>query len=95
MGTDIQDNKCSWLVVQALDRASPEQRNMLKENYGRSDPEAIAVVKELYNELDLATVYHRYEDETYKALSQEIAQVTMMPSEVFSLQVGRIFKRTK
>uniref|UniRef100_M4BYV0 Farnesyl pyrophosphate synthase n=1 Tax=Hyaloperonospora arabidopsidis (strain Emoy2) TaxID=559515 RepID=M4BYV0_HYAAE len=95
VGTDIQDNKCSWLVVQALDRASPEQRNMLKENYGRSDPEAIAVVKELYNELDLATVYHRYEDETYKALSQEIAQVTMMPSEVFSLLVGRIFKRTK
>ena len=26
VGTDIQDNKCSWLVVQALQRASKAQR---------------------------------------------------------------------
>lgn len=30
VGTDIQDNKCSWLVVQALSRVSPEQREVLK-----------------------------------------------------------------
>ena len=29
IGTDIQDNKCSWLVCQALDRATPEQRTSL------------------------------------------------------------------
>ncbi|KAE9019122.1 hypothetical protein PR003_g13459 [Phytophthora rubi] len=73
VGTDIQDNKCGWLVVQALDRATPEQRELLKRNYGRNDPDAIAVVKKLDNELDLASVYHRYEDETYKTLSEEIA----------------------
>ncbi|CAI5741168.1 unnamed protein product [Hyaloperonospora brassicae] len=95
VGTDIQDNKCSWLVVQALDCATPEQRKTLKDNYGRNDSDAIAAVKKLYNELDLAAAYHRYEEETYKALSEEIAQVTVMPSEVFSLLVGRIFKRNK
>lgn len=26
VGTDIEDSKCSWLVVQALQRASPEQK---------------------------------------------------------------------
>lgn len=26
VGTDIEDNKCSWLVVQALHHASPAQR---------------------------------------------------------------------
>ena len=26
MGTDIEDNKCSWLIVQALDRATPAQK---------------------------------------------------------------------
>jgi farnesyl diphosphate synthase len=30
VGTDIQDNKCSWLVVQALQRATPEQRAVLE-----------------------------------------------------------------
>ncbi|KAG1701553.1 hypothetical protein DVH05_010854 [Phytophthora capsici] len=95
VGTDIQDNKCSWLVVQALDRATPEQRKTLKENYGRNDPDAIAIVKKLYNDLDLASVYHRYEDETYKTLSEEIEKVTIMPSEVFTLLVSKIFKRNK
>ncbi|XP_038624509.1 farnesyl pyrophosphate synthase isoform X2 [Tachyglossus aculeatus] len=30
IGTDIQDNKCSWLVVQCLQRASAEQRRLLE-----------------------------------------------------------------
>ena len=30
VGTDIQDNKCSWLVVQCLLRASPQQRQILE-----------------------------------------------------------------
>ncbi|KAI9921499.1 hypothetical protein PsorP6_002483 [Peronosclerospora sorghi] len=95
VGTDIQDNKCSWLIVQALEHATPEQRNTLKENYGRNEPNAVAVVKKLYNDLDLTSVYHRYEDETYKTLCEEIARVKIMPSEVFTLLVTKIFKRNK
>ncbi len=30
VGTDIQDNKCSWLVVQALKRANESQLNIIK-----------------------------------------------------------------
>lgn len=29
IGTDIKDNKCSWLINQALDKANPEQRRIL------------------------------------------------------------------
>lgn len=29
-GTDILDHKCTWLVVQALQRVSPEQRTILE-----------------------------------------------------------------
>ncbi|CAD7701112.1 unnamed protein product [Ostreobium quekettii] len=29
IGTDVQDNKCSWLICQALQRASPEQKQHL------------------------------------------------------------------
>lgn len=37
VGTDIQDNKCSWLVVQALERASKAQKAVLLENYAIDD----------------------------------------------------------
>lgn len=30
IGTDIQDNKCSWLVVTALEVMTPEQRAELE-----------------------------------------------------------------
>uniref|UniRef100_A0A2K5NTC2 (2E,6E)-farnesyl diphosphate synthase n=1 Tax=Cercocebus atys TaxID=9531 RepID=A0A2K5NTC2_CERAT len=36
VGTDKQDNKCSWLVVQCL------QRQILKENYGQKEAEKVA-----------------------------------------------------
>ena len=29
IGTDIEDNKCSWLIVQALSKANGEQRKRL------------------------------------------------------------------
>lgn len=28
--TDIQEGKCTWLIVMALQRATPEQRKILK-----------------------------------------------------------------
>lgn len=95
VGTDIQDNKCSWLVVQALARAAPAQKALLKAHYGKSDPAAVAVVKQLYADLDLAAVYHAYEDETYATIAAEIAQVTQMPPDIFTMLVNMIFKREK
>ena len=33
IGTDIQDGKCSWLIVVALQRANPKQKVELKVKY--------------------------------------------------------------
>ncbi|KAL0603120.1 Farnesyl pyrophosphate synthase [Plecturocebus cupreus] len=51
VGTDIQDKKCSWLVVQCLQRATPEQYQILKENYRQKEAKKVAQVKALYEEL--------------------------------------------
>lgn len=57
MGTDIQDNKCSWLVVQALGKASPEQRAAIEQHYGKDDEAAVAAVKQVYRQLDLEGLF--------------------------------------
>ena len=56
VGTDIQDKKCSWLVVQALKLATPEQRKVIEENYGVDDEAKIKRIKDLYKEMKLEEV---------------------------------------
>ncbi|XP_025991644.1 farnesyl pyrophosphate synthase isoform X2 [Solenopsis invicta] len=74
--TDIQEGKCSWLVIVALQRATPEQRKILEECYGDSDPEKTKRVKQLFIDLDLPNIYSIYEEESYKLLNIHIQQVS-------------------
>ncbi|KAL6844078.1 hypothetical protein ACP4OV_025751 [Aristida adscensionis] len=53
VGTDIEDYKCSWLIVQAMELANENEMKILYGNYGKSDPECVAAVKNVYKELDL------------------------------------------
>ncbi|ORY03706.1 farnesyl pyrophosphate synthase [Basidiobolus meristosporus CBS 931.73] len=95
IGTDIEDNKCSWLINQALKLCTPEQRKLLDENYGRKNPSNVAVVKGIYNELDLKGVYKRHEDAAYNKLTELVSQVDdqVIPREVFTSFIYKIFKR--
>ncbi|KAJ8764991.1 hypothetical protein K2173_010461 [Erythroxylum novogranatense] len=73
VGTDIEDCKCSWLVVKALELANEEQKQLLNENYGKEDPACVAKVKELYRSLDLESVYEEYEKKSYDKLINSVA----------------------
>ncbi|GAQ08849.1 farnesyl pyrophosphate synthase [Aspergillus lentulus] len=98
IGTDIQDNKCSWLVNQALQRCNTEQRKLLDTAYGRKDSELEAKVKALYKELDLEKVYKEYEEKTVGELRGKIAAIDEsqgLKKEVFEAFLGKIYKRTK
>lgn len=95
VGTDIQDNKCSWLVVQALDRVTPEQRAVLENNYGQWNDEKVAAVKALYKDLDLIKVFESYEEQSYTLIQEKLDKVTLMPRDVFELLLKKIYKRSK
>merc|ERR1712205_127509 len=95
IGTDIQDNKCSWLVVQALARASPDQRKVLETHYGKDNPGDIAKIKALYNELQLEKLYLEFEEKTYASLQLKISQITRVPPTVFTTLLSKIYKRSK
>jgi len=95
VGTDIQDNKCSWLVVQALDRVSADERKVLEQNYGQWDDKKVANVKALYNKLDIESVFKAYEEDSYKKIQTELDKVSLMPRDVFELLLKKIYKRSK
>jgi farnesyl diphosphate synthase len=95
VGTDIQDNKCSWLVVQALDRVTKEERTILEQNYGQWNDAKVAKIKDLYTKLDLPAVFSAYEENSYKIIQDELDKVTLMPRDVFELLLKKIYKRSK
>ncbi|CAD6271370.1 unnamed protein product [Miscanthus lutarioriparius] len=96
IGTDIEDYKCSWLVVQALERADESQKRILFENYGKKDPACVAKVKNLYKELNLEAVFQEYENESYKKLIADIeAQPNIAVQNVLKSFLHKIYKRQK
>eukprot|EP00762_Andalucia_godoyi_P006156 ANDGO_01645.mRNA.1 Farnesyl diphosphate synthase len=95
IGTDIQDAKCSWLVVTALGMATDAQKQILFENYGKHDDKCIDIVKALYRELDLETIYKKYEEDVYGVLCADIKAVHDLPHDIFFFLLHKIYKRQK
>ncbi|KAF7840492.1 farnesyl pyrophosphate synthase 1 [Senna tora] len=96
IGTDIEDFKCSWLVVKALELSNEEQKKVLYENYGKPDRANVAEVKALYKKLDLQGVFAEYESKSYEKL---VASIEAHPSKavqaVLKSFLAKIYKRQK
>jgi farnesyl diphosphate synthase len=98
IGTDIMDNKCSWLVNQALEVATPEQYKLLQENYGQKNKDKEAVVKKLFDELGLEQRYKDYEERRVgeiRKMIDELDESEGLKKAVFETFLGKIYKRTK
>lgn len=63
VGTDVEEGKCSWLILKALELADEEQREAIARNYGQRDPSAINAIKELFKQLSLEQHFLEYEEE--------------------------------
>jgi farnesyl diphosphate synthase len=95
IGTDIMDNKCGWLVVQALKKCTAEQRKIIEDNYGKKDAECEKRVKALYVDLGMEAVYQQYEEDAHGKLKGIIEGQDMLPAELFGAMLAKIYKRTK
>lgn len=98
IGTDIQDNKCSWVINTALKLVTPEQRALLDENYGIKDSENEAKVKALFNELGIDKIYLDYEEKIATELKEKIAKTDEsrgFKGEVLTAFLEKIYKRSK
>ncbi|KAM3963213.1 LOW QUALITY PROTEIN: uncharacterized protein ACR2FA_002574 [Aphomia sociella] len=70
-GTDIQEGKCTWLAVMALQRCNAEQRAIFEQYYGSKQPEDVQRIKRLYEQLQLPQLYREYERATYDLITQK------------------------
>ncbi|XP_043693582.1 farnesyl pyrophosphate synthase 1 [Telopea speciosissima] len=96
IGTDIEDFKCSWLVVKAVERSNEEQKKLLYENYGKADLDCVARVKALYKDLDLQGAFAEYESSSYEKLISSIeAHPSKSVQAVLKSFLGKIYKRQK
>lgn len=98
IGTDIKDNKCSWLVNQALAIATPEQRKILEDNYGQKDDAKEAVIKKLYDDMKLKENYEEFEEKRageIRAMIEKVDESEGLKKEVFEVFLNKIYKRSK
>lgn len=96
VGTDIMDNKCGWLVVQALELGTPEQIKLLEDNYARKDKECEARVKALYVDLGLDAHYKKFEIDSHASLMKLIESTSgALPPAIFTDFANKIYFRSK
>ena len=96
IGTDIRDNKCGWLINKALAKCSAEQRKELEMNYAKGkDASAEAKVKKVFKDLDVESDFRAHEEAAYKKITDMIAEVKGIPSDIFTSLLKKIYKRNK
>ncbi|CAH0590329.1 unnamed protein product [Chrysodeixis includens] len=77
-GTDIQEGKCSWLAVTALEHCNDSQKDLFTKYYASKEPDHVTSIKRLYDELKLPELYRQKETEIYEDIVQ---RVRALPSE--------------
>ena len=98
-GTDIQDGKCTWLIIKALEKANDEQKEILKSNYGVHSDSSENRVKEVFESLKIREEYAAYEANEYSSLKKNIAAFSekypSVPSVIFDSYLESLFRRSR
>jgi len=56
----------------------------------------VEVVKQLYRDMDLETLYRAYEEESYKEIMAMKPKVeALLPWSIFEIFLGKVYKRSK
>ena len=69
---------------------------ILQECYGKENSKAVATVKEVYDSLQIQSVYRNYEDEAYAKITEKInvlGEKSSLNPNIFFSFLGKIYKR--
>lgn len=90
LGTDIQEGKYSWLIIKAIERASPEQKEILRNSYGKWDRDCVENVKLIYDQLDLRGLYDTEVENIYQRILTSIDKMSSDEAKDLMLGVTRV-----
>lgn len=99
IGTDIADNKASWLIVKAVELArsssDPGILETLTQFYGRAGEEAEGKVRAVYKELGVAEAFLDYEQRFHASWEARMTSLTVLDRSTFDPLFKMIYKRAK
>ena len=95
VGTDIEENTCTWLVVEALKKCTEEDKELIQQNYGKKNKENSDKVKDLYRRLKIPEAFVEFEQSSYVKMRGMIDEVSNMPTGAFEFLLQKIYKRKK
>jgi farnesyl diphosphate synthase len=99
IGTDIEDNKCSWLACTFLATHKDEQDiATFKANYGQHDAAKVKLIKDLYRKAKLEATFAKYEEDIVVSVNQMLATIKNQNAgfcDGVTQLWGRTYKRTK
>lgn len=56
-GTDIEDGKCTWLIITALSKCDQSEVRKIQEHCGVRNSELIRIIKGIYSQLEIPRLY--------------------------------------
>jgi farnesyl diphosphate synthase len=77
IGTDIQDNKCTWLPIRALHSCNADQRQILLDSYGKRDPAHERRVLQLFDQLQIEKMYREFEERKLEELYKQVNDIDL------------------
>ncbi|XP_061396814.1 farnesyl pyrophosphate synthase-like [Musca vetustissima] len=94
-GNDIEENKCTWFVIECLQRANKEQKEIMRNCYGKKDPNKIQNIKDLYSDLGLDVAFGIYVERQCQIIRDHIEKLTGFPKDIFRNNLNEILLRIR
>ena len=95
VGTDIEEGKCCWNVVTALQYCTEDQKKTLSQCYGKPSEESVNTVKHIYSELNLKDIFDREVDRLEEEINSYIETIGQSDDKMFVKVLEYLMKMIK
>ena len=93
-GTDIQEGKCSWVILTVFSLCNEGDRDILIKHYGKKTSDDVTIVKNVFSKYDIQSKFIDYEKKVIERVKEILNPETCpFPDMISFFQVlnGKLF----